>query len=151
MTNLKIRALIFGLALIASFALITLTSVANAETKTRKKTVTITTTEKDLDEDDEVMEDLGIKTTAEPKERESIATARFGAKPGQSGTSGCKTEDLSKDVIKDLKSDCNAWVKDQKAELKSRFLTSSCEEACEDCGMSLKRCAVNGSVKYILK
>lgn len=84
-------------------------------------------------------------------ERESVATARFGVSSGQSGLSGCKTEALSKNVIKDLKADCLAWVKDQKADLKTRFLTSSCEESCEDCGMSLRRCFVTGTVKYLLK
>ncbi|HVK61898.1 MAG TPA: hypothetical protein VM432_10125 [Bdellovibrionales bacterium] len=79
---------------------------------------------------------------------ETEMTATFGS-TSTSGLNGCKTEELSKDVIKELKSDCNAWVKDQKADLKDRFRTSKCEEKCSDCAASLRRCNVLGTVRYI--
>lgn len=121
------------------------TASAEAAKKVKKTSTTVTTVESEGEE-----ETPAGGVTTETRETESSVTAKFGSK-ATSGTTGCKTEDLAKSVIKDLKADCNAWVKDQKAELKGRFLTSICEESCEDCGMSLKRCSVNGTVKYLLK
>lgn len=149
MLNLRTRAFIFSLTLLILLVLAGFTNVANAESskRVRKKTTTITTIEAESDDvdDEELPDNQGAP------EREGVMTAVFGGSSGQSGLAGCKTDNLSKNLIKDLKADCQAWVKDQKAELKKRFLTSSCEESCEDCGMSLKRCHVNGTVKYLLK
>lgn len=117
----------------------------SGSTKVRKQTTTIITKESESDVDEE---EVKTEPTTEP--RENVKTVTFGSR-NQSGTAGCKTEALSKPLIKDLKADCNAWVKDQKAELKSRFQTSSCEESCSDCGMSLQRCNVIGTVHYIVK
>ena len=129
--------IIFGLAF-------TLPAKAETNTRVRKSTTTIITKESEGDDDDAIPVP---EIAEEPKE--SVKTATFGSK-GQSGTAGCKTEELSKGAIKDLKADCSAWVKDQKSELKSKFLTSSCDESCDDCGMSLRRCSVTGSVHYLL-
>lgn len=146
MLNLKTRAFIFSLTLLILLVLAGLTNVANAESvkQVRKKTITVIETESE-GADQEETEPTGTA------EREGVITAKFGGSSGQSGLSGCKTETLSKSLIQDLKADCQAWVKDQKAELKKRYLTSSCEASCEDCGMGLKRCFVTGTVKYLLK
>lgn len=123
-------------------------AIAQGTTKVRKTTTTVTTKEVESDTDDESVPVPPVEAPVEPKE--SVKTANFGSK-SQSGLTGCKTEALSNSLVKDLKADCSAWVKDQKSELKAKFLTSSCEESCDDCGMSLKRCSVKGSVHYLLK
>lgn len=117
---------------------------AHAEAPAHVKKTTITVKESEKDGDDEP------SPSPTPEEKERVKTATFGSK-SQTGTLGCKTEDLIKDVIKGLKADCTAWVKDQKADLKTRYLTSSCEESCADCGMGLQRCTVVGTVHYFIK
>jgi len=119
---------------------------------------TTTTTSTVVQESDGVQNDVNTdpsnakpqQTPRPPEIKESTMTSKFGSK-GQSGLSGCKTEEISKETVKDLKSDCKAWIKDQKADLGTRFLTSSCEESCDDCGTSLKRCMVTGTIHYLLK
>jgi len=137
-------ALVFGFALLA-------TPPARAEnpqgtTKVRKQTTTITVKESEGDTAD----DKPVSTGPVTEEVEKVKTATFGSR-SQTGMAGCKTEEALQASIKDLKADCGAWVKDQKSELKARFLTSSCEELCEDCGMSLRRCTVLGTISYIIK
>lgn len=108
----------------------------------RKRTTTII-------EKDETVEEAEDTTPSElPKESE--ITAKFGSK-ATSGMAGCKTEDLSQKLVRNLKSDCAAWLKDRKAELKGKYLTGSCEESCADCGMHLQRCVVDGVVRYTVK
>lgn len=127
--------------LVLIVSLISIFSVAQAEI-TRKRTTTVTEKEENIQEDES-------PTNAElPKESE--ITAKFGSK-ATSGMSGCKTEELSQKLVRDLKSDCSAWLKDRKAELKGKYLTGSCDESCDDCGMHLQRCSVNGVVRYTIK
>lgn len=140
--------LILPVALIFGFVLFN-TPLAHAEntqgtTKVHKQTITIKESEGTTDDD------KPASTGPVTEEVEKVKTATFGSR-SQSGMAGCKTEELLKDAIKDLKADCGAWVKDQKAELKSRFLTSSCEEICDDCGTGLRRCHVLGTISYVLK
>jgi hypothetical protein len=142
----------FALSLLSALLLIGFVhaSLANADQNTRVHTSTTTTVIKESD-GIEPVESVGSQPQPPPTViQESVTTAKFGSK-NQSGTSGCKTDELAAEVIKDLKGDCNAWVKDQKANLKDRFLVSSCEETCDDCGLGLKRCAVNGTIHYLLK
>ncbi len=114
--------------------------------RVRKSTTTITTVH---EEGDDVVADVPTSTTTSTAStvEEGEVTTTFGSK-ATTGTAGCKTEELNKAVIRDLKSDCKAWVKDQRADLKGKFNTSKCEEACTDCGTSLQRCTVTGTVKY---
>jgi hypothetical protein len=79
--------------------------------------------------------------------RDFIVSAKFGS-TAATGLTGCKTEALLKESIKELKADCNAWLKDRKAELKNKFHTGTCQEQCSDCGMGLQRCTVTGEVHY---
>lgn len=128
------------LALTAVFAFATL---SEAETRqVRKRTTTVT--EVESEGEDETTEDPSATPTPVT---ESEITTKFGSK-ATTGTAGCKTEELAKGVVRDLKSDCAAWLKDQKSQLKGRYLTGTCEEDCNDCGMSLQRCNVNGTVRY---
>lgn len=145
--TMKIMRQLVSIA-VALFLTFTLAASANAEAvkKVKKSSTTITTVESEGEDDGDTA--APAAPTAEPTEKE--ITAVFGSK-SQSGMAGCKTEDAKKQVVKDLKGDCNAWIKDQKADLKSRYLTSSCEEKCEDCGMSLLRCSVVGTIRYIVK
>jgi hypothetical protein len=64
------------------------------------------------------------------------------------GPSQCKTQDLAKEITKDLKTECKAWIKERKDDLGSKYLTGSCSEQCEDCTMGLKQCSVKGVVHY---
>jgi hypothetical protein len=64
------------------------------------------------------------------------------------GPSQCKTQDLAKEITKDLKTECTTWIKERKDDLGPKYLTGSCSEQCEDCTMGLKRCSVKGVVHY---
>ncbi len=137
--------------ILASISAIADPALPNGQSRSQTTTTTTTTTTS-YREGDEVPrpEATAHPETHDTPAHENTMTARFGSK-GQSGLAGCKTDELATDLVKDLKGDCNAWVKDQKAGLKDRFLLSTCEESCEDCGMSLKRCSVMGSVRYLVK
>ena len=124
-------------------------ALAQAQTVKPPATVKKSTTTIITKEEEGTEEEMAGKAPEE-KPTESVITAKFGSKSG-SGTAGCKTEELSKTAVKGLKSDCSAWMKDRQTELKTRYLTGSCEEECDDCGMSLKRCMVNGRVHYLVK
>ncbi len=89
----------------------------------------------------------GTSASASNEISESEISTVFGSQ-AMSGLAGCKTEELSRPVLKGLRSDCQAWIKDQRSELGKRFLTSVCEDACSDCGVSLQRCTVTGVVRY---
>ncbi len=109
---------------------------------TATTTITTTTVESDGVEDEEP----APATTAAVADDSEITTT-FGS-TATTGLAGCKTEELTKNVIRDLKSDCGAWLKDQKSQLKDKYVTGTCEEHCSDCQMSLRRCSVTGSVRY---
>lgn len=144
---------LFSVLILLAIALFMLTRTAQAEVDidhprskskvVRKRTTTII--EKDEDVDDDQDEDSSRDRDKDKDERELKAT--FGSKSG-TGMSGCKTEELAAKAVKALKSDCNAWLKDRQAELKSKYLVGTCDEECDDCGMHLKRCAVEGKVRY---
>ena len=141
----KFELIVLALTL-ASF--LGLSSIAAAETTrtVRKKQTTVT--EVETEGEDEAPN--STETQAPPSSagaQESELTTKFGSK-ATTGMAGCKTEELAKGVVRDLKADCGAWIKDQKTHLKSHFLTGTCEEECNECGMSLQRCTVNGTVRY---
>jgi hypothetical protein len=136
--------LLFAMILCSFSVLVNAPAHAEELPRVKKSTTTITVKESENDADEEP------KAKVTPEEKERVKSVVFGSR-AQSGTLGCKTEELINGAIKDLKSDCAAWVKDQKTELKGRFLTSSCEDSCTDCGMSLQRCIVTGTVHYIIK
>jgi hypothetical protein len=145
--KIQIKLQAFAL-LVAMFCMLSFSYGAHAETskRVRKSTTTVISSESESDGED-LSADV-TKPIGEPTEKEMSAV--FGSK-SQTGMAGCKTEELRKSAVKDLKGDCNAWIKDQKADLKSRYLNSSCEEKCEDCGMSLQRCFVTGTIHYTVK
>ncbi len=124
-----------------------LSRTARAETEkptVRKHTTIITEKTEDVSEEEE-----SSSASAEAL-KERVLTAKFGSK-AKSGMAGCKTEELSQKIIRELKGDCNAWLKDRKSELKGKYLSGSCEESCDDCGMNLQRCNVEGSVRYTVR
>lgn len=136
--------------LLLTLALGLILSTAHAETVIKrshksKLTTTTETTEMSDPSGGGVGETLTTSTTNEISESE-ISTV-FGSQ-AMSGLGGCKTEELSRPVLKGLRSDCQAWIKDQHSDLGKRFLTSACEDSCTDCGMSLQRCTVTGTVRY---
>jgi hypothetical protein len=89
-------------------------------------------------------------SNTESQNGEKTIEETFGPASG-AGNAGCKIDELARSSIDSLKADCNAWIKGQKSDLKAHFLTGACKEKCDDCGMSLKRCAVTGSVHYTVK
>ena len=107
--------------------------------KTSTSTTTITTT------NTEGM--AGTPTPTPDPIKEFLVSKTFGSK-GQSGTTGCKTEELSDKKTEELEATCNTWIKTQKLHLKGKFQTGTCDESCDDCGMSLKRCSVTAVVHY---
>jgi hypothetical protein len=64
------------------------------------------------------------------------------------GPTACKTQDLARELVRDLKTECNSWLKERKADLGSKYQTGTCGEECTDCTMGLKRCSVNGVAHY---
>lgn len=150
--------------LMMTLLLILLTArLAKAETTRHTRTSTTTTTTTDSDDDGEGyapppgaaipppnFPPPGVANPnppAKPGFVESQMTQTFGSK-ATSGMAGCKTEALSKGVIKDLKAECAAWVKEQKTDLGKNYLGNTCEDSCDDCDMSLVRCHVTGTVRY---
>ena len=64
------------------------------------------------------------------------------------GPTACKTQELAKEMVRDLKTECNSWLKERKADLGSKYQTGTCNEECTDCTMGLKRCSINGVAHY---
>jgi hypothetical protein len=143
---MTLKTLVLALFIIALLPLahaeIDLDSPRAKQSVTRKRTTTI------IEKDEDSQDEEAPSNSELPKESE--ITAKFGSK-ATSGMAGCKTEDLSQKLVRELKSDCSAWLKDRKTELKGKYLTGSCEESCDDCGMHLQRCSVNGVVRYTVK
>lgn len=108
----------------------------------KKSVTTITTVETEGEDETPAPTDSPTQVTDDNE-----LTTVFGS-TATTGLAGCKTEELTKSVIRDLKSDCSAWMKDQKSQLKDKYLTGTCEEQCSDCQMGLRRCSVKGSVRY---
>lgn len=137
---------------LAVMGAVIIVQTANAESKTRssKSTTTITTqtTESDepLDESNSAPAQNAPAAAPAPVE-EGKMTTTFGSK-ATTGTAGCKTHEQSEDVIRQLKTQCNNWLKERKAELKNKYNVGTCEDECNDCGMSLQRCTVTGTVFY---
>lgn len=133
------------IALVSFLAALVLISFgANAETAkvVRKTTTTITTVETEGATDDEATPAPTSETITDDE-----LTNVFGP-TATTGMTGCKTEELAKSAVRELKSDCGAWLKDQKSQLRDRYVTGTCEEQCSDCQMHLRRCAVKGMVRY---
>lgn len=86
---------------------------------------------------------LGGQTlpSATPADPEFLVTASYG--PTQ-----CKTGDVLKLAIKELRDECNNWLKERKADLQGKYQTGTCQEDCRDCGTSLRNCTVRGTVHY---
>jgi hypothetical protein len=80
-------------------------------------------------------------TTTIKKEDDFLVESEF-------GPTACKTSDLAKELVKDLKGECQVWVKERKADLGTKYQTGTCSEKCSDCTMGLKRCSVAGVVHY---
>jgi hypothetical protein len=135
--NSALRIEMLIVLFIMTIVIIAQTSAAETATQTQKTTITTTTTEG---------ENPAVTPTPESS-KDFLVTKTFGSK-AQSGTTGCKTEELSQQIVRDLESQCNVWIKKQKGELKKKYQTGTCEESCNDCGMSLKRCNVTGTVHY---
>jgi hypothetical protein len=126
--------------------------VALAETTRHTRTSTTTTVDSD-DEGPDVTSPVSPAVPPpanQPPPRDFYETQMsqtFGSK-STTGMAGCKTEALSKDVIKDLKRECATWVKEQKKDLGKNYLGNTCEDVCDDCDMSLVRCKVTGTIRY---
>jgi hypothetical protein len=139
------------LALMAALILL-FTAHAKAESTRHTRTSTTTTVESDDDGQDYAPPANAAvppaPTAPAPAEwAETEMSQTFGSK-ATTGMAGCKTEVLSKDVIKDLKRECSTWVKEQKKDLGKNYLGNTCEDSCDDCGMNLVRCKITGTIRY---
>ena len=76
-----------------------------------------------------------------PKDTDYIVRSTF-------GPTACKTHDLARELIRDLKTECNTWLKERKSDLGTKYQTGTCSEECTECTMGLKRCSVNGEAHY---
>lgn len=79
--------------------------------------------------------------SATPKDSDYTVRSTF-------GPTACKTQELAKEMVRDLKTECNSWLKERKADLGTKYQTGTCGEECTDCTMGLKRCSVNGVAHY---
>lgn len=147
-------------ALLVSVMTLAILSQAHAETTRHTRTTTTTTIESD---DDVPAIDAPAETGYAPPAdalpapknakppvgafMDAELTQTFGS-TATTGMSGCKTEALSKGIVQDLKRECSSWAKEQKADLGSSYLGNTCEDSCDDCGMTLVRCKVTGTVRY---
>lgn len=66
----------------------------------------------------------------------------------QFGPSICKATQSLSEVKKDLKSECQNWLNERKADLGSKYNTGTCEEKCEPCPQGLQKCTYSGMVHY---
>lgn len=144
----SLLVLILMIALVSFFT----AHLAKAETTRHTRTTTTTTVESDDDGGDYPAPADAVpapKNMKPPKAGfvDAELTQTFGS-TATTGTAGCKTEALSKSVIKDLKRECADWAKEQKSDLGKNYLGNTCEDSCDDCGMSLVRCKVTGTVRY---
>ena len=67
------------------------------------------------------------------------------------GPTECKTSAAAKDAMKEFKTECQVWLKEQRGDLKSKFQTGSCADKAEDCsvgGITGKAYTVQGIVHY---
>jgi hypothetical protein len=64
------------------------------------------------------------------------------------GPTQCKTGDALKVSLRELRDDCNAWLKERKVEMGGKYQTGTCNDDCSDCGASLRTCTVKGIVHY---
>ena len=79
--------------------------------------------------------------SATPKDDDYTVRSTF-------GPTACKTQDIAREMIRELKTECNTWLKERKSDLGSKYQTGTCGEECTDCTMGLKRCSVNGVAHY---
>jgi hypothetical protein len=138
------------LSILAALLLVT-AQLASAETTKHTRTTTTTTVESDDEAFAPPADAIPAPRNAKPPGAGAFIDATLSQTFGStatSGTAGCKTEALSKSVVKDLKRECAAWVKEQKADIGKNYLGNTCEDTCDDCGMSLLRCKVTGTVRY---
>ncbi len=108
---------------VVAMAIVVLVATARAETTTKVVKKTTTTTSSDLDTlyDDGESEEYPVANAKAPVESE--LSASFGS-TATTGYAGCKTEELAKTAVKELKADCNAWIKDQKTDTLQRGIQS---------------------------
>lgn len=78
---------------------------------------------------------------ATTKENDYVVRSEF-------GPTACKTQDLAKELVRDLKAECQTWLKERKSDLGTKYQTGTCSEQCSDCTMGLKRCSVAGEAHY---
>jgi hypothetical protein len=128
--------------LLSLSAFVCLAVTARAQTGMSHTTTTSTTTS----ESDNPIPPQGVGAPAHTTQ-DFLMSKTFGSK-ATSGLSGCKTEEASKDVLKDLNTQCMAWMNDKHAEMKEKYVTGTCEESCSDCGMSMQRCSMKGVIHY---
>ena len=67
------------------------------------------------------------------------------------GPTECKVASAAKEASKEFKAECQTWLKERKADLKTKYQTGTCADRCEDCqisGVSAKTCSVIGVIHY---
>lgn len=77
----------------------------------------------------------------QPEKKEFVMESQFG--PSQ-----CKASNAIDAAKKELKSECDGWVKERKADLGTKFRTGTCNAKCDSCGQGLERCLTTGLVHY---
>lgn len=64
------------------------------------------------------------------------------------GPSLCKAKQVLDPVRKELKGECESWMKERKSDLGTNYLTGTCEEKQDSCAGGLVRLTVKGLVHY---
>jgi hypothetical protein len=66
----------------------------------------------------------------------------------QFGPSSCKASNTVEGAKKELKTECDGWIKERKGDLGTKFRTGTCNVKCDSCGQGLERCMMTGLVHY---
>jgi hypothetical protein len=76
-----------------------------------------------------------------PEKKEFVMESQFGPTP-------CKASNAIESAKKDLKKECDGWLKERKEDLAGKYRTGTCNAKCDSCGQGLERCMTTGLVHY---
>lgn len=89
----------------------------------------------------------GMLDGAPGAEREQIPDPNF-VLSSDFGPTLCKAKQVIEEPRKDLKKECDTWLKERKTDLGKSFLTGTCQESQEACSGGLVRLTYKGLVHY---
>lgn len=83
-----------------------------------------------------------------PSPTQTVPEKKEFAMESQFGPSSCKASNMLDAAKKELKTECDGWVKERKGDLGTKYRTGTCNVKCDSCGQGLERCMMTGLVHY---